>query len=82
MSLLERLQNKKKRMQMQIQRGRERTEQMKAEKTRRKIKRQQNLEVGTIRYGLAHRQSIGSFTRDAYTRRKMRRKEKEEKKKE
>jgi hypothetical protein len=51
----------------QLQRGVNVTEQMKAERLRK-------LEPGTIRYGLAHKQSVKNFMKDAYIRRKSLRK--------
>ena len=60
-------------MQDQIQRGREVTEQMKADKYRRKCERIKYLEPGTIRYGLVHRQGVMDLMKDAYERRKSKR---------
>jgi len=71
-TLGERLQEKKKKMQDQMQRGRIRTEQMKAEKLRKK----KLLEPGTIRYGLFHRQGVGEVMKDALERRRNKRKQK------
>lgn len=73
---LDRLQDKKKSMQDQMQRGRERTEQMKAEKRRKKLGRAKYLKPGTFRYGLHYRQGVGSFMKDVKERRKQRREEK------
>jgi len=73
MKLLERLQEKKHKMQEQMQRGRIRTEQMKADR----LRKQKLLEPGTIRYGLFHRQGVGNLMRDALERRRSKRKEKE-----
>ena len=72
MKLLDRLQETKRKMQRQMQRGRERTEQMKAEKLRKK----KLLEPGTIRYGLHHRQGVGELMKDALERRRNKRKQK------
>ena len=76
MSLLERLQKKKQSMQKQIQRGREVTEQLRADKLRKKKEKAKSFEPGTFRYGLHHRQSIGGFMEDVKERRKNKRNQK------
>jgi len=63
--LLERLKKKKKDIADQMQRGRVVTEQMKADKLRRKGKRMSMYEPGTIRYGLAHKQNPLELMEDA-----------------
>lgn len=60
-------------MQDQIQRGRVVTEQMKAEKVRKKLKKVKLYEPGTFRFGLHYRQNIGSFMKDVKERRKRKR---------
>ena len=57
----------------EIQRGKKVTEQMKAEKARKKIKRAKYLEPGTFRYGLHYRQGVGGFMKDVKERRKQKR---------
>lgn len=76
MSWLEKARKKKQDMQDQLQRGREVTEQMKADKLRRKGKHLSMYEPGTIRYGLAHKQSPLDLMEDARQRRKRKREEK------
>ena len=71
--LLERMRDKKKKMQDQISRGRVRTEQMKAEKARKKQSYTKLYEPGTFRYGLHYRQSWGVFMKDVKERRKQKR---------
>jgi len=56
-----------------MQRGRVVTEQMKADKLRRKGKRMSMYEPGTIRYGLAHKQNPLELMEDAKQRRKYKR---------
>ena len=53
-----------------MDRGIKVTEQMKAEKLRKKIKQAEDSGPGTIRYGLVHKQSVKDFMKDAYDRRK------------
>ena len=75
MKLLDKLKEKKQKMQEQIQRGRIVTEKMKAEKIRKKKQETKYLEPGTIRFGLHHRQHIGDFMKDVKERRKDKRKQ-------
>ena len=75
MKALDKLKKKKKKMQDQMQRGRVVTEQMKADKLRRKGKQRSMYEPGTIRYGLAHKQSPLELMEDAKRRRKQKREE-------
>ena len=75
MKALEKLKKKKKKMQEQLQRGRVVTEQMKADKLRRKGKRMSMYEPGTVRYGLAHKQGPFELMEDAKQRRKQKREE-------
>ena len=63
-------------MQQQIQRGKEVTEQIRAEKLRKKKQKMKLVEPGTIRYGLHYKQSVGDFMKDAYERRKQKRHDK------
>ena len=72
MKILDRLQEQKKKMQEQMQRGREKTEQIHAERLRKK----KLLKPGTIRYGLMHRQGVSELMKDALERRRSRRKQK------
>lgn len=68
MSLLDKLKDKKKQLQELKEKGRVRTEQMKAEKLR---KQQSKVpEYGTIQYGLKYKQSVGELMKAAYQRRK------------
>lgn len=60
----------------QMQRGMVVTQQMKAEKLRKKNKKIKTYEPGTIRYGLTHKQKTISFMRDVYEKRKNKREEK------
>ena len=69
MSLSERLKNKKKRLEDRLQKARVLSEQMKAEKRRKKIIKAKGFEPGTFRYGLFHHQGIGDFYRDVKKRR-------------
>ena len=77
MKTLDKLKQKKNKMKAQMQRGREVTEQMKAEKIRRKINKTKLFEPGTIRFGLQYKQGIGEFMDDVKERRKHKREEKE-----
>ena len=61
----EKLQKKKEELQQQMQRGREKTEQLKAEK----LRKAKTYEKGTFRYGLHQKQSIWSFMQDVKERR-------------
>jgi len=71
--LIERLQERKQKMQKQIQRGRERTEQDRAKKLRQKKQLAKHYEPGTIKYGLFHRQGVGELMKDALERRRNKR---------
>jgi len=62
----------------QFQRGIEVSNQMKAEKLRKKYEKMGSYEPGTFRYGLGHKQKTLDFMRDAYERRKKRREDKNE----
>jgi predicted nuclease with TOPRIM domain len=64
----EKLQKKKEELQAQMQRGREKTEQMKAEKMR----KAKSYKPGTFRYGLHHKQNPLDFMKDVKERRKNR----------
>ena len=74
MSWLERLKEKKKKMQDQMKRGRVVTEQKKAERLRKKSSKVQYLEPGTIRYGLSHKQNPLDLMKDVKQRREEKRK--------
>ena len=82
MSWLKRLQEKKQSIKEQadkrIQRGRERTAQMKADKLRKRSSKAQFLKPGTFRYGLYHRQGIGDFMKDVKERRKQKREQEDQ----
>lgn len=60
----------------EIRRGKIVTEQMKADKLRRKGNRLASLEPGTIRYGLIHKQHPLELMEEAKQRRKNKREEK------
>ena len=77
MSVLEKMKKKKKELSDQMQRGREVTEQMKAEKLRKKGKKIASLEPGTFRYGIMHKQGMLEFMEDVKRRRKEKREEQE-----
>ena len=61
-------------MQKRLQKGREVTEQLRAEKMRVKKEKAKGYERGTFRYGLANRQSIIDFMRDVKERREQKQK--------
>ena len=73
--LLEKMQEKRQKMKDQIQRGRVVTEQMKAEKQRKKLSKVKYLEPGTFRFGLHYRQGVSGFMKDVKERRKRKREE-------
>jgi len=77
--LLDRLQERKQKMQEQVQRGRIRTEKDRAKKIREKKQRAKYYEPGTFRYGLFHKQGVSSFMKDALERRRSKRYEKNKK---
>ena len=62
---------------MEIQRGKEVTAQMKAERLRKKMSKRTMYEPGTIRYGMVHRQGPLELMEDVKRRRKQKREEKE-----
>lgn len=64
-------------MQEQMQRGRVVTEQMKAERLRKKANKISYCEPGTIRYALLHRQHPLELMEEAKRRRKEKREERE-----
>lgn len=79
MSLRDRLEKKKQQMLEQIQRGKERTEQQRAEKLRKKHERITTMKPGArkaITEGLAMKKKPWEVARDEYERRKQARKEK------
>lgn len=78
MSLKDKLERKKQELKDRMQRGREVTEQMKAERMRKKQDKTKYLQPGTFRYGLHHRQSITGFMEDVKERRRQKREEKED----
>ena len=61
----------------QLQRGVEVTEQLKAERLRKKFVKIEELGPGSIRYGMAHKQNPLDFMHDVYDKRKAKRKDKE-----
>jgi hypothetical protein len=74
MSLKERLEDIKTKMQLRLERGRERTEQQRAEKLRRKMKRFEDLKPGvrkSIIEGRMMNKSTLDVMRDEYERRKF-----------
>ena len=73
MKTLDKLKKKKKELKEQMQRGREISQQKKAERMRKK----HMAEPGTIRYGLAHKQNPLEFMKEAHERRKSKRKQKD-----
>ena len=60
------IENKK----LQMQQGLVVTQQMKAEKQRKKLKKMEQYKPGTFRYGIAMKQSTRDFMRDVYEKRK------------
>ena len=72
--LLEKLERKKLELQQQMQKGREVTEQMKADKIRKKHEKSKHFEPGTFRYGLFHRQGVLDFMKDVKERREQKQK--------
>ena len=76
MNIRIRLQDYINRKKAQMQRGIVVTQQMHAEKERKKLMKARYYEPGTLNYGLHHRQSVGEFMKDAYERRKQMREEK------
>lgn len=64
------IENKKK----QLQRGLEVSEQMKAEKERKRMLDGRHAELGTFKYGLMNRQNPIEFMKDVYEIRKAKRK--------
>jgi len=85
MKTLERLKAKKKSMQEQMQRGRVVTEQMRAERKRKKINKLINMKPGArkaISDGIVLRKSPLDVMREEYDRRRFEREQKNKKKKE
>ena len=74
MSWLERLKEKKKKMQDQMKRGRVVTEQKRAARLRKKSSKVQYHEPGTIGYGLMHKQNPLDLMKDVKQRREEKRK--------
>jgi len=62
----------------QIHKGRMVTEQLKAERLRKKQKKIESYEPGTFHYGILHKQKTLDFMRDVYEKRKKKREEKNE----
>lgn len=75
MGWLERLQEKKKKMLEQMQRGREVTEQKRADRLRKRSEKARLYEPGTFRYGLTHKQNPLDFMKDVKKRREEKRKD-------
>lgn len=76
MKLLERLNKTKLKMQKQIQKGKEITEQQRAEKLRQKRKRYSNMQPGArkaITEGILFNKSVKDVMKDEYNRRKYER---------
>ena len=76
MKLSERLSRFIEGKQAQIQKGIKVTEQMKAEKERKKLKKAESCGPGSFRYGLAYRQNPMDFMKDVAERRKRERENK------
>lgn len=79
MKLLDKLKEKKKSMQDQMQRGRERTEQMKAERLRKKMDNLLHMKPGArqaIVHGLAMKKHPMEVMKEEYSRRKFEREQK------
>lgn len=79
MSIKEKLLKKKKELQEQYQRGKERTKQKEAEKLRKKSKRMKNMKPGAkkaIVEGLAMKKKPWEVAKDEYERRKFEREKK------
>lgn len=74
---LEKLKQKKQKLKEQYQRGKIVTEQIRAERLRKKKHKMGNYEPGMIRYGLAVKQNPIDLMKDAYERRQHKRKEKQ-----
>jgi len=79
MSLKERYKKKKKRLDELRERGQIRTEQIRAEKLRKKKEQQKYMEPGTFRYAITTKQHVLDFMKDVKERREERRKEKQSK---
>jgi len=80
--LLEKLQKKKTKMQKQIQKGREITEQQRAEKLRKRQRKIQNRKPGAVKAiseGLLNRSKVTEVMRKEYDRRKYEREIKRQK---
>lgn len=77
MSLLEKAKKKKKELSEQMQRGRIVTEQMKAERMRKRANKKAMYEPGTLRYGLTHKQNPIELMQESYERRKSKREERQ-----
>jgi len=77
MKLLDKLKEKKLELEKKVQRGREVTEQMKAEKMRKVKEEAKFYEPGTFRYGLYHQQGVLDFMKDVKKRRELKQKLKE-----
>jgi len=80
MSIKEKLLKKKQDLQEQYQRGKERTEQMKAEKLRKKANKLSNMKPGArkaITEGMMAKKSVMQVMKDEYARRKYDRESKD-----
>jgi len=81
MSLVDKLKEKKRKMEVQIKRGKERTEQMKAEKQRRKLDNVLHMQPGarkTIKEGVLMKKKPLDVMKEEYYRRKQKRAEEKE----
>lgn len=81
--LLDRLKEKKRKMQDQMERGRKVTEQMKAEKLRKKTNKRINMKPGArqaIVHGMTMKKSPMDVMREEYERRRYEREQKKKKK--
>lgn len=76
MTLKDKLDAKKAKLLSQYKDGKKVTEQMKAERMRKKIINGKNYGPGSVKYGMQHRQNPIDFMKDAYAARKTKREEK------
>ena len=76
MALKDKLQKYIIKKQEQIQKGKAVTEQMKAERKRKRLQKMKYAEPGTITFGLHYKQNPIDFMKDSYERRKLNRESK------
>ena len=80
MSWVDKLKKKKQSLKDQYNRGKVVTEQIRADKLRKRKQKMGALEPGMVRYGLTVKQHPVDFMKDSLERRQRKRKEKQEKK--